>query len=178
MSNSSKAKARSALRPSGGRHAVEIEKVEKLIRLMVDNDLSSISLRDGDEEITLSRPSANGSAQHPRDVPPQLGIPAPGNVGPSEAAPPANPQSDSADDGLVTIDSPMVGTFYTSPSPEADPFVKVGSKVTTTSVVCIIEAMKVFNEIRAEVAGTIEKILTTNQQAVEYGQPLFTVRPD
>ena len=82
------------------------------------------------------------------------------------------------DEDRLKVTSPMVGTFYASPNPEAAPYVKVGSKVSASSVVCIIEAMKVFNEIRSEVAGTIEKILVNNQQAVEYGQPLFVVRPD
>jgi acetyl-CoA carboxylase biotin carboxyl carrier protein len=72
----------------------------------------------------------------------------------------------------------MVGTFYEAPSPEADPFVQVGDHVTEDSIVCVIEAMKVFNEIRAEMSGTIEKVLVKNAQAVEFGAPMFVVRPD
>jgi acetyl-CoA carboxylase biotin carboxyl carrier protein len=79
---------------------------------------------------------------------------------------------------LPAITSPMVGTFYTSSSPEADVLVDVGDHVTEDTVVCIIEAMKVFNEIRAEMSGTIEKVLVANATAVEFGQPLFLVRPD
>jgi acetyl-CoA carboxylase biotin carboxyl carrier protein len=72
----------------------------------------------------------------------------------------------------------MVGTFYATPSPDAEPYVKVGDHVTEETVVCMIEAMKVFNEIRAEMSGTIEKLLVKNAQAVEFGLPLFVVRPD
>ena len=179
MSDTPKPKVRAAVTQSAGRQSVEIDKVEKLIRLMVDNDLASISLRDGDEEIKLSRPNPNGAAHQPTNIPPQFALPAPGDVGPTGAATPANPPAgESAKDDLLTIASPMVGTFYASPSPDVEPFIKIGSKVSATTVVCIIEAMKVFNEIRAEVAGTIEKIVASNQQAVEYGQPLFLVRPD
>ena len=84
-----------------------------------------------------------------------------------------------ADDaeGLEPIKSPMVGTLYTRPDRESDPFVAVGSEITEDTIVCIIEAMKVFNEIKAEVAGTIERILVDNETPVEYGQPLILVRP-
>lgn len=76
----------------------------------------------------------------------------------------------------ITINAPMVGTFYKSPSPEADPYVKVGDKVTNNSIVCILEAMKLFNEIQAEVSGEIIEILAEDGQLVEYGQPLFKVK--
>jgi acetyl-CoA carboxylase biotin carboxyl carrier protein len=82
-----------------------------------------------------------------------------------------------SEEGLVPISSPMVGTFYTAPDPESPPFVTVGSSVGPDTVVCIIEAMKVFNEIKAEVTGTIERILIQNEQPVEFGQPLFLIRP-
>jgi acetyl-CoA carboxylase biotin carboxyl carrier protein len=83
-----------------------------------------------------------------------------------------------ADAGLVAIKSPMVGTFYASPDPNSPNFVSEGSKVRDNTVVCIVEAMKVFNEIKADVSGTIVKVLTRNEAPVEYGQPLFMVRPD
>ena len=81
-------------------------------------------------------------------------------------------------EGLEQIPSPIVGTFYAAPSPNADPFINVGSHVNIDDVVCIIEAMKVMNEIKSEIAGTIKKILVTNGSAVEFGQPLFLVEPD
>ncbi|MGG0716542.1 acetyl-CoA carboxylase biotin carboxyl carrier protein [Robertmurraya massiliosenegalensis] len=82
------------------------------------------------------------------------------------------------DESLHKITSPMVGTFYHKPTPEADPYVKVGSKVTNDSIVCIVEAMKLFNEIEAEVNGEIVEILVKDGQLVEYGQPLFLVKPE
>jgi len=96
----------------------------------------------------------------------------PATVLPAPAAPPP-----AVDEGLVPIRSPMVGTFYAASDPESPPFVAIGSEVDVTTTVCVIEAMKVFNEIHAEVAGTIERILVNNEQAVEYGQPLMLVRP-
>jgi len=98
------------------------------------------------------------------------------------AAPPAAPQAgaepEAEPEELPRITSPMVGTFYAASSPEAAPFVQVGDHVDEDTVVCVIEAMKVFNEIRAETSGTIETVLVENAEAVEFGQPLFVVRPD
>jgi len=151
---------------------VDIDKVKELVDLMVENDLVRISLRSDTEEITLQRPGKNEPvAPVVEAVPaaPVLALPA------SQAGQPSGEPE--ANDGLVPIHSPMVGTSYASSHPGADPFVNVGSQVVPDTIVCIIEAMKVFNEIRAEVTGTIEKILVGNEHAVEYGQPLFLVRP-
>jgi len=95
-------------------------------------------------------------------------------------APAGDANSGGGDDeaGLVKIESPMVGTFYTASNPEAAPFVKPGDQVTEDSVVCIIEAMKIFNEIKAETTGTIQRVLVKNGEPVEFGQPLFLVKPD
>jgi len=78
----------------------------------------------------------------------------------------------------VRIESPMVGTFYTAANPDSPPFVEIGAKVNEDTVVCIIEAMKIFNEIKAECSGTIQKVLVKNADSVEFGQPLFLVKPD
>lgn len=96
-----------------------------------------------------------------------------------ESAPPSEPaQTDNkVDESLVEITSPMVGTFYRSPSPDADPYVKEGDKIQSDSIVCIVEAMKLMNELEAEVSGEIVEILAENGELVEYGQPLFRVRP-
>lgn len=157
------------------RENVDIDKVKELVDLMVENDLVRISLRSDTEEITLQRPGKNEPVAMPVSVlesTPALPAPnsPPQQAGQSNGEPKEN-------DGLVPIHSPMVGTSYASSHPGADPFVKVGSQVVPDTIVCIIEAMKVFNEIRAEVTGTIEKILVGNEHAVEYGQPLFLVRP-
>jgi len=102
---------------------------------------------------------------------------APAGGAPDEGAePPEAPHPPDAA-GLVAIESPMVGTFYSSPNPDAPAFVSVGSSVSPDTVVCLIEAMKVFNEIKAEVAGTVERVLVNNGDAVEFGQKLFLVRP-
>jgi acetyl-CoA carboxylase biotin carboxyl carrier protein len=158
---------------------VELEKIRELVQMMMENDLVEISLRDGEEEVSLKRP---GHGLPASVVVPQLVVP-PGPA-PLEAAgpapgPPADPDKPPApeDDGLVPIRSPMVGTFYTAASPEAPPYVELGTTVTADTVVCIVEAMKVFNEIKAEVSGTVERVLVSNQDAVEYGQELFLVRP-
>ena len=93
------------------------------------------------------------------------------------AGAPAAGAEEAANEGLVAIKSPMVGTFYSSPDPESPAFVRIGSEVEPSSTVCIIEAMKVFNEIKAEVAGVIERILVKDEQAIEFGQPIMMVRP-
>ncbi len=90
----------------------------------------------------------------------------------------SQPRAPQQQENLVEIKSPIVGTFYATPSPDSGPYVEVGSQVTPQTVVCVIEAMKVMNEIKAETSGTIVEVLVTNGQAVEYGQVLFRVRPD
>jgi len=154
---------------------LDIDKIQRLIRMMVENDLVEVSLRDGEEEVNLRRPGGTVVQQVAAPVaapmlPPQA----------LEAPPPAaasQPQTDDKEADLVTIDSPMVGTFYTASDPDSPALVTVGSSVSPGTLICIVEAMKVFNEIKAEVAGVIEKILVKNEQAVEFGQPLFAVRP-
>jgi acetyl-CoA carboxylase biotin carboxyl carrier protein len=151
---------------------IETRKLRELIKLMTENDLCELDLRDKDEQVTLRRASPQTAAP----------APAPGMYVPSSAIPVAH-AAPSAElpgagvlSGLVEIKSPMVGTFYASSSPDAEPLAKVGSSVGPDTVVCIIEAMKVFNEIKAETSGRIEKVLVTSGQAVEFGQPLFLVR--
>ncbi len=146
---------------------------------MVDNELSSISIRTENDEITLRRPGKHAvtaaSVEQVLATPIAQQIPqAP--VAPQPAAQPPAASEPEVDEGLVPIPSPMVGTFYHSPNPDSPAFVKVGDKIRNDSVVCIIEAMKVFNEIRAEVSGVIERILVGNEEPIEYGQPLFLVR--
>jgi len=137
---------------------------------MVEHGLSEIKVREGETTICLRK----GPSGEPVMVPAAPAAPAPVPASEQAAPPAAEPAED---DGLVPIPCPMVGTLYTAPDPESPPFVSVGSEVDANTVVCVIEAMKVFNEIRAEVAGTIERILVQSQQAVEYGQPLMLVRP-
>ena len=149
---------------------LDIEKIRQLVDMMIANDLAEVSLRDGEQEIHLRRP--NG--EQPLGMPVMQG---PAVVSDAAPSPPVETPAADADDGLVEIRSPMVGTFYASPDPESPPFVEPGSAVHGNTVVCIVEAMKVFNEIKAELSGTIERCLVENQKSVEYGQPLFMVRP-
>ena len=151
--------------------------LEQLVKLMSANDLTNVELQDGQQRIVLNRgghPVAAAASPPPPPAPAAASPAAP----PVAAPAPAGGAGESARaEGLVEIRSPMVGTFYTSPSPDAKAFVQVGDRVTADTDVCIIEAMKVFNNIKAETAGTIEKILVENGSAVEYGQPLFLVKP-
>jgi acetyl-CoA carboxylase biotin carboxyl carrier protein len=157
---------------------IDLKKLEKLIALMVDNDLNLIDLADEKEQVTLKRGAEGGPVQYVQA--PQASAPgAPAPASASAAAPAAAaPAAGGGDEPAAaptgkTIDSPMVGTFYTASSPDSADFVKVGDKVTADTVVCIVEAMKVFNEIKAEQAGTVKRVLANNGDAVEFGQPLF-----
>lgn len=160
---------------------LDINKIRQLIEMMVSNDLTEISLRDGDVEVNLRRPMP-----HTNETPPAVSHhpvsqnPAPAILPmPAAAVGPAPTAAETeAEVELAPITSPMVGTFYAASDPESPPFVRVGSRVEPSTVVCIIEAMKVFNEIKAEVAGVIDRILVKNQEAVEFGQTLFLVRPE
>lgn len=157
---------------------LDIEKIRELVSMMVANDLVEVSLRDGTEEINLRRPQPVAPGAMPQwtvQGAPQMQQ----QMLPSEAmySLPGAPPAKSDDHNLIEITSPMVGTFYSAPDPETPAFVQVGAQVHPGLVVCILEAMKVFNEIKAEVSGTVERILVRNAQAVEYGQPLFLVRP-
>jgi acetyl-CoA carboxylase biotin carboxyl carrier protein len=153
---------------------LDIEKIQKLIEVMVTNDLVEVSLRDGDVEINLRRPNPAGCGA-PAAVAVSGTSPAASNP---VAGTPALPESsaETKDGEFIEIKSPMVGTFYTASDPESLPLVQPGSKVLPSTVVCLLEAMKVFSEIKAEVTGTIERIFVKNAEAVEYGQPLFLVR--
>jgi acetyl-CoA carboxylase biotin carboxyl carrier protein len=151
----------------------DLKKVKELIDLMIEKDLVEVEIVEGDSKIHLKRPGSHISIATPAPMPmmaPQAA---------AFAAPaPAPEQSSSADDKFADIKSPIIGTFYSSPSPDSPPYVKVGDHVTAETIVCILEAMKVMNEIKAETTGTIEKVLVTSGQTVEYGQVLFKVRPD
>ncbi|MCK4659245.1 MAG: acetyl-CoA carboxylase biotin carboxyl carrier protein [Phycisphaerae bacterium] len=156
---------------------VDVEIIKHLVELMVENDLAEVSIRDGEEEILLKKTPPPQPVNPPVSV---VAAPPPAALVPASAAveaPPAVQEEPDPDAGLTPILSPMVGTFYTASDPSASPYVKVGDTVTPDTVVCIIEAMKVFNEIKAGVAGRIERILVANETAVEFDQPLFMARP-
>ena len=163
---------------------IDIRKLKELVRLMVANDLTELDLRDEQQQVTVKRGSDQVPViqQAPMAMAPAA-VPAPA-AAPTTAAPPAAapaatapPDAADADEGLVPIESPMVGTFYDKPSPEKPSFISVGDSVGEDSTVCLIEAMKIFNEIKAETSGTIEKLLVSSGDPVEFGQPLFMIRP-
>lgn len=152
----------------------DLDKLRELIELMEKHGLTEISLRRGEESWRLRR----GPNEVLQMVP--AGGYAPAAPSPQAAAAahaPAAPPSEAPAQKLLEIKSPTVGTFYAAPSPDDPPFVSVGARVERDTVVCVIEAMKVFNQIQAEVSGTIAEILVNNGDAVEFGQPLFRVRP-
>jgi acetyl-CoA carboxylase biotin carboxyl carrier protein len=151
---------------------MDIKQIKGLVQLMVENDLSRIELREGDTHILLRRGYPTISMT-PAATIPALAAPHHAPLKAAEAAAPAP----AAAEVEHFIRSPMVGTFYGSADPESPPFINVGDAVTPESVVCLVEAMKVFNEIKAEVAGHITKVLVKNAQAVEFDQPLFAVAP-
>jgi acetyl-CoA carboxylase biotin carboxyl carrier protein len=162
---------------------IDIRKLKELVRLMVENDLSELDLQDQSETVTIKRgpgelPVVRHEAAAPANVEPTAPAPAaPAPTTGGEGGGQSVPVAESSDNGLVAVSSPMVGTFYAAPSPDDEPFVKAGSRITPDSVVCMIEAMKVFNEIKAEMAGTIESVFVGNGDAVEFGQKLFAVKP-
>jgi acetyl-CoA carboxylase biotin carboxyl carrier protein len=147
---------------------IDLEGIRQLLVLMAEHDLAELEIEQEDMAVRLRK---GGAAAAPVAVMP---VAAPAVAAGAASAGPAAAK----EEALPAVRSPMVGTFYEAQSPEAAAFVKIGDHVSEDSVVCIIEAMKVFNEIRAEMSGTIEKILVKNAQAVEFGQPMFVVRPD
>ena len=149
----------------------ESDYIEKLAKIIADNDLTEISLEDGDQAITIRKdlPEVNMVASAPAVAT----TPAPVQAAPQASAPQATTKEPEAKGKAIT--SPMVGTFYAASSPEAAPFVEVGSTVNVGDVVCIIEAMKLMNEIKAEQAGKVTQICVKNGDPIEFGQVLMYV---
>lgn len=151
---------------------MDIRKVKKLIELLEESNIDEIEIKEGEESVRISRNSAQpvmAAYAHAPAPPP----PAPAPAAEAEAAQPA-PAATPASSGQV-ITSPMVGTFYRSPSPTSASFVEVGQTVKVGDVLCIVEAMKMMNQIEADKAGTIEAILVDNGEPVEFEQPLFSI---
>lgn len=157
---------------------VDYRKLKELVKLMAENDLSELDLRDQQETVVIKR-AVPAAAQAYPGPPPGAHYPPPAiqhSAQSNASASGAEAEDDESD--FVAITSPMVGTFYSAPDPETPAFVSVGSSVGSETVVCIVEAMKVFSEIKAECSGKVERILVKNGEAVEYGQKLFLVRPN
>ena len=143
---------------------MDIDRIKTVIDLMREHELNEFAIEEPDFKLTLKR---GGPAMM---MAPQMMAPA---MAPAAAKP--APAAPAADENLTPIPSPLVGTFYRAGSPDADPFVAVGSRVNKDTVVCIIEAMKVMNEIKAETSGVVKKILVENATAVQFGQSMFLI---
>lgn len=144
---------------------MDLEKIEGLVKIIENSSLTEFTLKEGDLKITMSK------LDHPPVV--AAGVPA----APMPAAAPEAPvQAEPEGDEKLFITSPIVGTFYSAPAPDAPAFVKVGDQVKNGQTVCILEAMKLMNEIQSDFDCEIEAVLVSNEQKVEYGQPLFRVK--
>ena len=153
---------------------MDISEIRKLIRLIQDTDVTEIEVSDGSQTVRLSRQSTSAPVQLVQQ--PQAAPAAP-MTGAAGGAPTAAPAAAPAHNEAHLLKSPMVGTFYRAASPDAEAFASEGKKVKKGETLCIIEAMKLMNEIEADTAGTIVEILVENAQPVQFGQPLFRVRP-
>src|SRR5690554_4554305 len=174
----------------GVKEMLKIQEVRELIKLIDQSTIEEFKFEQNGSKVTIRKQGKEGNKLTEQPVDMQVSQPAP-QVVTVEATPETKQEAISdrkkeeiekkdTDDhkGYYTITSPMVGTFYAAPSPESPPYVKVGDKVTDETVVCIVEAMKLMNEIEAEVKGEIVEILVENGQLVEYGQELFLVKPE
>jgi len=151
---------------------MDFKKIKKLVSLVETSDISSLSVEEDNLKVEIKRELQSSFAQIPVTN---------GQQAPSVSAPPTlsePPETPTDNSHLIEIKSPMVGTFYSATNPESNPFVSYGSPIQKGDIVCIVEAMKLFNEIESEISGTIEKICVNNGDAVEFGQALFLVRPN
>lgn len=148
-----------------GDSVFDIQRIREIVKLMEEHELTEVDLQQGDDRIKLGRGGSQAIAPPPlvAAIAPQV-LPA--------AATPADP----VDDGSFTINAPMVGTFYIRANPESEPFVQVGQVINPGTIVCIVEAMKVFNEIPAECSGKVIEIMAADQEAVDFGKPMFRIQ--
>ena len=155
---------------------MDIRKVKKLIELLDETGVAEIEIKEGEESVRISRhPSGGGYAMMPPQMmyaPPPAPAAAPAPAAPAAAPAASAPAAASADQ---TVTAPMVGTFYSAPAPGAKAFVDIGSEVKAGDVLCIIEAMKMMNQIESDKAGRIVSVLAKNGDPVEFGQPLFVI---
>lgn len=150
---------------------MDIRKVKKLIELLEESGIAELEINEGEESVRISRYSSSAP-------PAPVNYAVPPAPAPAAAAPSAPAAAESEEESLPSghiVKSPMVGTYYSSPSPGSKPFVSVGDTVSAGDTICIVEAMKILNQIEADVSGTIKAILADNAQPVEYGQPLMII---
>lgn len=160
---------------NGGQDVFDVDKIRELVKLMEEHDLSEVDLRNNPRRIRLRRGP---------ETAPMMTMPMPAAAAPSQAAPAPSPAAAAADSTSAPVDdanitvvtSPMVGTFYTKPNPDAPTFVKVGDQVEPDTVICLVEAMKMFNEIPAGVSGKVVEILLKNEDPVDVNCPLVKIK--
>lgn len=154
---------------------MDLKDIKAIIDLMKKNSITEFELERQDSKIRLKRGTNGTPVTLPEEqIPPPLMSMSPQ---PTASTPPPTAVPQSSATGEIEIKSPMIGTFYRAPSPESGSYVEIGSEINPEMVVCIIEAMKVMNEIKAEVKGVVTQVLVENSKPVEFGQPLFKVRP-
>lgn len=155
---------------------MDLNELKELISLLESSELSELEIEEEGRRVRLTKktetvyasvPAPSAPPQAPAPVAPASAVPAPDSAAPKSLA----------DEGLLSVDSPMVGTFYACPAPGEPSYVQMGERITTDQTVCIVEAMKIMNEVAAKVAGTVERVLVENGEPVEFGQPLFAIRP-
>jgi len=152
---------------------MDIRKVKKLIELLEESGIAELEINEGEESVRISRYNST-PAPAPVNYAAAPAAPAPAAPTPAAVAAEESSDEDSLPSGHI-VKSPMVGTFYSSSSPGAKPFVNVGDSVAEGETVCIVEAMKILNQIEADVSGTVKAVLVENAQPVEYGQPLLII---
>lgn len=178
-------KSKKTTKPEAGSFAApEIQQIEQLLQFMTEHNLEEFEYSRGDLRIRLRKPAVGAVSQAPQlayaqPAPAAGAVPAQmGAVGGGPAAGPAAPATEARPkEDLHLVKSPIVGTYYGAPSPGAEAFVKVGSHVESGQTLCIVEAMKLMNEIESDASGEIVRVYVENGQPVEYGQPLFGIRP-
>ena len=153
---------------------MDLKVIKQVVELMKRSEISEFEIEEEGFKLRLSRKNSETQIIHAAPAAAAPAVHATLQASSSTPAESAKPPTEDAN--VSVIKSPMVGTFYAASSPESPPFAKIGDKVTTASIVCIIEAMKVMNEIHAETAGAITEVLVENGDTVEYGQPLFKVK--
>ena len=158
----------------------KLDFIKKIIKLVERSEITELSYQEGDVKLKLSKNSPNSqqisfpSASHFQ----QVGVAQQNETKSDVSSADSKPSSKESNENLHEIKSPIVGTFYRSPAPDADPYIQVGDNISAGSVLCIVEAMKLMNEIESDVSGKIVKILAENATPVEYNQPLFLIKKD
>ena len=156
----------------------EIQQIEQLLQFMTEHNLEEFEYSRGDLRIRLRKPSAGVVVEAPRVVTaPEIIVPGSVEVPQTTSSGAPAPAEGRTTEDVHLVKSPIVGTFYESPSPGTEAFVKIGTYVETGKILCIVEAMKLMNEIESDVSGEVVRIFVENGQPVEYGQPLFGIRP-